>query len=68
MCITKVKPETKESIVSIVVHEFHGIDNLPKKIEQIQGVKETAKIEYEEWRKWSKVLRVATYKIIFSLS
>lgn len=36
MCISKVEPKIKESIVSIVVPEFQGIDNLPKKIEQLK--------------------------------
>jgi len=29
MCITKVRPEIKEKIISVVVKEFGGIDNLP---------------------------------------
>lgn len=29
MCITKVRPEIKEKIISITVKEFHGIDGLP---------------------------------------
>lgn len=38
MCITKVRPEIKSKIVSIVVPEFKGIDNLPMDIEQLKGV------------------------------
>jgi len=29
MCITKVRPEIKEKIISVVVKEFGGIDDLP---------------------------------------
>ncbi len=36
MCITKVKPEIKKNIVSIVVPEFKGIDSLPLTLEQLQ--------------------------------
>lgn len=36
MCITKVKPEIKEKIVSVVVPEFKGIDCLPTNIGQLQ--------------------------------
>lgn len=32
MCITKVVPQIKEKIVSIVVGEFKGIDDLPRNI------------------------------------
>lgn len=32
MCITKVAPEIKEKIVSIVVGEFKGIEDLPRNI------------------------------------
>lgn len=28
MCITKVRPEIKEKIISITIKEFHGIDDL----------------------------------------
>jgi len=35
MCITKVKPEIKKNIVSIIVPEFKGIDNLPTDIQQL---------------------------------
>lgn len=38
MCISKVKPEIRESIVSIVVHEFQGIDNLPENIDQLKMI------------------------------
>lgn len=38
MCITKVKPEIKEKILSIVVPEFKGIDNLPADIERLKEV------------------------------
>jgi len=38
MCITKVKPEIKKNIVSIIVPEFKGIDNLPINIEQLKAV------------------------------
>lgn len=37
MCITKVKPELKEKIVSIVVPEFIGIDTLDMDIERLRG-------------------------------
>ena len=32
MCITKVVPQIKEKIVSIVVGEFKGIDDLPRNV------------------------------------
>lgn len=32
MCITKVDPTIKEQIVSVVVEEFQGIDDLPRKV------------------------------------
>lgn len=32
MCITKVAPQIKEKIISIVVEEFKGIDNLPRNV------------------------------------
>lgn len=32
MCITKVSPQTKQKIKSIVVSEFKGIDHLPREI------------------------------------
>jgi len=35
MCITKVTPETKENIKSIVVPEFKGIDNLSTDINHL---------------------------------
>lgn len=38
MCITKVNPNIKEKILSIVVPEFMGIDNLPTNIEQLKAV------------------------------
>ena len=37
MCITKVNPEIKEKIVSIVVPEFKGIDTLDMDIERLRG-------------------------------
>lgn len=37
MCITKVNPEIKEKIVSIIVPEFKGIDSLNIDIERLQG-------------------------------
>lgn len=37
-CITKVNKEVKEKILSIVVPEFKGIDNLPVDIEQLKAV------------------------------
>jgi len=36
MCITKVEPEIKENIISIIVPEFKGIDNLPTDIEHLK--------------------------------
>ncbi len=36
MCITKVKPEIKKNIISIVVREFQGIDHLPVNTEQLK--------------------------------
>jgi hypothetical protein len=36
MCITKVNQEIKEKILSIVVPEFKGIDNLPVDIEKLK--------------------------------
>lgn len=36
MCITKVKPEIKAKIVSIVVPEFKGIDTLPHVLEELR--------------------------------
>lgn len=38
MCIIKVNQEIKEKILSIVVPEFKGIDNLPSDIEQLKVV------------------------------
>jgi len=38
MCITKVKPEIKKNIVSIIVPEFKGIDNLSTDIEKLKEV------------------------------
>jgi len=38
MCITKVKPEIKEKILSIIVTEFSGIDNLPTDIEGLKEI------------------------------
>ena len=38
MCITKVNKEIGEKILSIVVPEFKGIDNLPADIEQLKAV------------------------------
>lgn len=38
MCITKVSPEIKEQIRSIIVPEFQGIDNLPANIEGLKIV------------------------------
>ena len=38
MCITKINPEVKEKILSIVVPEFKGIDNLPIDIKQLKEV------------------------------
>jgi hypothetical protein len=35
MCITKVNPELKGKIVSIVVPEFKGIDSLPSCLDQL---------------------------------
>jgi len=32
MCITKVAPQIKDRIVSFVVEEFKGIDELPRKL------------------------------------
>lgn len=32
MCITKVAPKIKEKVVSVVVGEFKGIDDLPRNI------------------------------------
>jgi hypothetical protein len=39
MCITKVIPEIREIITSIVVPEFKGIDHLPINIDQLKMVK-----------------------------
>jgi len=36
MCITKVKPEIRKNIVSIIVPEFKGIDNLPTDIGRLK--------------------------------
>jgi len=38
MCITKINPEVKEKILSIVVPEFKGIDNLPIDIKQLREI------------------------------
>ncbi|SEW44253.1 LNS2 domain-containing protein [[Clostridium] fimetarium] len=38
MCITKVNKEIKENILSIVVSEFKGIDNLPTDIERLKAI------------------------------
>lgn len=38
MCITKVSQDIKEKILSIVVHEFKGIDNLSINIEQLKAL------------------------------
>nr|WP_319489920.1 hypothetical protein [uncultured Caproiciproducens sp.] len=32
MCITKVSPKIKENVVSIVIGEFKGIDDLPRNV------------------------------------
>lgn len=37
MCITQVNPVIKEKIVSIVVPEFKGIDNLPANLERLMN-------------------------------
>jgi hypothetical protein len=37
-CITKVKPEIKERIVSIIVPEFKGIDHLSVDIGRLRGM------------------------------
>ena len=36
MCITNVNPKIKEKILSVVVSEFKGIDNLPTDIMQLK--------------------------------
>jgi len=38
MCITKINPEVKDKILSIVVPEFKGIDNLPIDIKQLREI------------------------------
>lgn len=38
MCITRVSPEIKNNIVSVVVPEFVGIDNLPTNIYELMHV------------------------------
>nr|WP_315019773.1 hypothetical protein [uncultured Aminipila sp.] len=43
MCITKVAPEIKEKIIAIIVNEFKGIDDLPRKINTL------LKISYLTW-------------------
>lgn len=35
-CITKVAPEIKEKIISIIVNEFKGIDDLPRNISKLK--------------------------------
>jgi len=38
MCITHVNPEIKKQIVSLVVPEFKGIDNLPLSIKELKAI------------------------------
>ncbi|MEA4974052.1 MAG: hypothetical protein VB119_12930 [Candidatus Metalachnospira sp.] len=40
MCITKVKPEIRKNILSIVVPEFGGIDHLPLDIKELTSSSE----------------------------
>lgn len=37
MCITKVSPQIKQKIKSIVVPEFKGIDHLPREIDKLKN-------------------------------
>lgn len=40
MCITKVEPNIRSKITSIVVGEFQGIDNLPRNISELSCITE----------------------------
>ena len=38
MCITKVKPELRRKIKSVIVPEFKGIDNLPRDLKSLSSL------------------------------
>lgn len=49
MCITKVSPEIKSKIQSIIVPEFRGIDHLPEDLEQLKKEKKQMAKTYEDF-------------------
>lgn len=54
MCITKVNQKIKEKILSIVVPEFKGIDNLPKDIKSLRRLYEFPPNNYMDFKKTAK--------------